>query len=365
LPVLAIRRDIDDFAIEGERVIAIGSPLNQSKILTSGIISKVEKGVIISDVNINQGNSGGPLINMDSEVIAINTFGDFPKRGGPGISGSIRIDKIFDLIDNACVAAISEQAPCSDRLPIMPKDIYPLWALEYAATLDKRETKPYCFEVGNFEIKIQTPPYIYREKKLYELRLAKNREKREKKGRADQSETYNPFDDLKSWYQYVGQYVPVVTIMVIPKIGQTSGSTWGNLLGAFAAGMSGSHYYGSYKYEFKADLKDMRFLINKTQITEIQRGMVFIPLNFMNANFYGTYKGEDIARAGMFVFPYEFFQPDNGIWPSLSVEIVSIEKPNQPYIVNITQRLIERVWLDFEPYREKVKGRHIKLTVTR
>ena len=70
-----------DLAFEGEKVIAIGSPLNQTRILTSGIVSKVEERAIISDVNINPGNSGGPLINMDSEVIAINTFRD-PSLGG-------------------------------------------------------------------------------------------------------------------------------------------------------------------------------------------------------------------------------------------------------------------------------------------
>jgi len=84
LPVLEIRRNTDDFAFEGERVVAIGSPLKQSRILTSGIISKLEEKAIISDVNINPGNSGGPLINMDKQVIAINTFLD-RTVSGPGI----------------------------------------------------------------------------------------------------------------------------------------------------------------------------------------------------------------------------------------------------------------------------------------
>jgi S1-C subfamily serine protease len=44
--------------VEGERVFTIGSPLHQRKILTSGIVSKVETRAIISDLNINHGNSG-------------------------------------------------------------------------------------------------------------------------------------------------------------------------------------------------------------------------------------------------------------------------------------------------------------------
>ena len=84
----------------GERVIAIGSPLNQEKILTSGIISKLETGLVIHDVNINPGNSGGPLINMNGEVIAVNSFGDFSSRV-PCIYGSVNILEAKNLIGKA------------------------------------------------------------------------------------------------------------------------------------------------------------------------------------------------------------------------------------------------------------------------
>ena len=73
-------------AIEGERVFSIGSPLGFKKIITSGIVSKVENGAIISDVNINHGNSGGPLFNSLGEVIGITTF-LVPGGNGPGVSG--------------------------------------------------------------------------------------------------------------------------------------------------------------------------------------------------------------------------------------------------------------------------------------
>ena len=68
-----------ELAVEGERVFTIGSPLDLKKIITSGIVSKVEERAIISDVNIiNHGNSGGPLFNSLGEVIGITTF---PKPG--------------------------------------------------------------------------------------------------------------------------------------------------------------------------------------------------------------------------------------------------------------------------------------------
>jgi len=42
-------------------VFTIGSPLSLDKIITTGIVSKVEQHTIMSDININPGSSGGPL----------------------------------------------------------------------------------------------------------------------------------------------------------------------------------------------------------------------------------------------------------------------------------------------------------------
>ncbi len=70
----------------GETVIAIGSPLGQFKnTVTVGVVSATERmlrinenyqmeGLIQTDAAINQGNSGGPLVNLAGEVIGINTL---------------------------------------------------------------------------------------------------------------------------------------------------------------------------------------------------------------------------------------------------------------------------------------------------
>jgi serine protease Do len=64
----------------GDRVLAVGNPLGLSGSVTSGIVSSLGRDLrqtaigefIQTDAAINRGNSGGPLFNMDREVIGIN-----------------------------------------------------------------------------------------------------------------------------------------------------------------------------------------------------------------------------------------------------------------------------------------------------
>jgi len=65
----------------GERVIAIGNPLGLGFSVTQGIVSGVHRrgpngldAYIQTDAALNPGNSGGPLINQQGEVIGINNF---------------------------------------------------------------------------------------------------------------------------------------------------------------------------------------------------------------------------------------------------------------------------------------------------
>ena len=62
----------------GERVLAIGSPLDLKGTLTDGLISalrETQSGLLIqTNAALNPGNSGGPLLNMRGEVIGVNTL---------------------------------------------------------------------------------------------------------------------------------------------------------------------------------------------------------------------------------------------------------------------------------------------------
>lgn len=75
---------------QGETVFAIGSPLGMGDAMTSGVITTLREGHIITDAQLLPGNSGGPLLNEKGEVIGVNvarlTQGDVMTNAGFGMA---------------------------------------------------------------------------------------------------------------------------------------------------------------------------------------------------------------------------------------------------------------------------------------
>jgi S1-C subfamily serine protease len=59
---------------QGMKVFAVGSPLGLADAMTAGVVTRVRGDHIMTDAKILPGNSGGPLINEDGQVIGINTL---------------------------------------------------------------------------------------------------------------------------------------------------------------------------------------------------------------------------------------------------------------------------------------------------
>jgi serine protease Do len=96
-PLTAVKFGDSDKSRVGEWVLAIGNPFGLGGTVTAGIVSARGRDIkqgpyddfIQTDASINRGNSGGPLFNMDGDVIGVNTAIYSPSGGSIGIGFSV------------------------------------------------------------------------------------------------------------------------------------------------------------------------------------------------------------------------------------------------------------------------------------
>jgi len=90
----------------GEWVLAIGNPFGLDLTVTSGIVSAKGRNIgagrydnfIQTDASIDPGNSGGPLVNMEGEVVGVNTTILSRSGGNIGIGFAIPINQVKELL---------------------------------------------------------------------------------------------------------------------------------------------------------------------------------------------------------------------------------------------------------------------------
>ena len=146
-------------------------------------------------------------------------------------------------------------------------------------------------------------------------------------------------------------------ISVEPKIGETSGSAVLNLLGAFAAGYTGTAYYGSHIYEYKSDLQDLELMDGDSSVPTVLRGMGVVPISISA----GSVNMDDIAQRGVFAFlPDVFFDCEN-----LHLKIWDLKRPGEIIQVPIPRACVEQICVDFEPYMDMLRAKEAELLLPR
>src|SRR5215471_17774011 len=117
---------------QGEWVIALGSPFGLEQTMTAGIISATGRkfggaydNYIQTDASINPGNSGGALVNMNGEVIGINTSILSHGGGSEGIGFAIPSNtakKVKEqLLGNTGVYAGAKARPNTEADAVLPR----------------------------------------------------------------------------------------------------------------------------------------------------------------------------------------------------------------------------------------------------
>jgi serine protease Do len=106
-PLKAVKFGDSDKLRLGEWVIAIGNPFSLGGTVTAGIVSARNRDInsgpydnyIQTDAAINRGNSGGPLFNLDGDVVGVNTAIISPSGGSIGIGFAIPSNSAVAVLD--------------------------------------------------------------------------------------------------------------------------------------------------------------------------------------------------------------------------------------------------------------------------
>jgi len=106
-PLKAVKFGDSDKLRLGEWVIAIGNPFSLGGTVTAGIVSARNRDInsgpydnyIQTDAAINRGNSGGPLFNLNGEVIGVNTAIISPSGGSIGIGFAVPSKTVVPVIE--------------------------------------------------------------------------------------------------------------------------------------------------------------------------------------------------------------------------------------------------------------------------
>src|SRR3954447_1649084 len=106
-PLKAVKFANSDKLRLGEWVIAIGNPFSLGGSVTAGIVSARNRDIqsgpydnyIQTDAAINRGNSGGPLFNLEGEVVGVNTAIISPSGGSIGIGFAVPANTAMAVLD--------------------------------------------------------------------------------------------------------------------------------------------------------------------------------------------------------------------------------------------------------------------------
>jgi hypothetical protein len=337
-PLSLLTPDGDAGVKAGIPVVAFGSPLSQTFLMTQGIVSKVERSVLLGDFLIQPGNSGGPLVNLDGAVIGINTFGE------ARTSGAVRVNVLRDDLASAALSQGRLTEPSADLLPTASKTRYPTDLLKTKVMGEVLDVRSYRLDGGKFTITALTPVLVAKSNVQDDLKQAANRYSR--RGKKIKDESYDPVDEpFYEWVRAATGYLDsVVTFEIKPEYGQTTGSKWASGLAAMSAGVNHTAVPPTRQtYEFKAEFADFKLYRDGKLVTPITPGRA---ITSQSVDSY-LFSFVDEAYSGMYTYAPEVFMTGEE-W---RLEVFDAREPGRVHrsiILTPASKLIQQVRQDFQ-----------------
>ncbi|MGH6777622.1 MAG: Do family serine endopeptidase [Bradyrhizobium sp.] len=166
-PLTAVKFGDSDKLRLGEWVIAIGNPFSLGGTVTAGIVSAKNRDIstssydryIQTDAAINRGNSGGPLFDLDGDVIGVNTLIISPSGGSIGLGFAIPSNTVAPVVDQLRKYGEVRRGWLGVRIQTVTDeiadslDVHPAHGVLVAGVDDKGPAKPAGIEPGDVVVK--------------------------------------------------------------------------------------------------------------------------------------------------------------------------------------------------------------------
>ncbi len=314
--------------VEGEELFAIATPLRGGTTMVSGTVRRIEAGAIDADLAVPSGGAGGPVFGAGGTVIGVTTADDERADGSrqpPRIVGAAAV----------CAAAVDAAgrmqavpAPGGAHLPVESSRPFPVAALTDAAQHRAGSLSPYQVSTDDFDVAFITPVQIYGAQ--YQSEQASRRD-RGKGGRMPDAPFMRPLMEFGNWSDYVSEFPPVLLVRVTPRLVE---GFWTTV--ARGAARTQGVALPPIKH-FKPGFSRMQAFCGSTEVTPIH------PFTLEQ-----RVSDTDAIHEGLYVFDPGAFGPECG---SVRLVLYSDKTPEKGETRTIDPRIIEQVWLDFEPFR--------------
>jgi S1-C subfamily serine protease len=308
-PVASISSD-PEALVEGERVFTVENPgADRSKKLLTGVLSKADNEQIVSDIKV--GYVGSPLFNSTGSAVGIAQYHD-PKMVMRPIG--------------AATAVIKEASETSARIQ-PPARLLPVVPQVELASADLRapgrghwESEFYQFKLGDFYVDLITPVAAY------EMRLDKYNAEMKEYGKHPKGHTQPPVPDDK--------YTPSLIVAVYP---QTKAGYWENF------GRSG----GPVRVHYKNGFSKMMLLCGDHEVEPVWPHRT---LEEGGGNWNVVMSNE--STGGRYVYRADAIKPGCG---TVKLRVVATKKEDEVLEKILDEKVVQRIWEDYEPYRKADK----------
>src|SRR5262245_38581496 len=315
----------------GSPVVALGSPLNQRFLMTQGILSKVDDETLLGDFLLQPGNSGGPLLNMDGQVVGINTFGE------GNFAGAIRIGTLRALLQTENIWDSIAVEPSAKLLPALSQVRYPIDILNVKIQMEPFTPANYRFTAGDFGVTVITPVLIGKLQLVSQKIREENRHFR--RGIKVAGEVPMLDDPYYEWHRVTEDSLDyAVTFDIRPNAGPSKRPNSNVLKSIFTFGRGG----GPRDMEFKGEFFEFRVYRDGELVEPIMPGRIMIQGKAEDAKS----RFVDEAAAGQYVYSPDDFMTGN----EFRIQVVDARKPTEVHsdvVFTASSPLIQQIRSDF------------------